>query len=155
VDTIGSDHSPCNWEEKEKGLGDIWKAWGGISGIQSMLPALLTEGVHQRGLRLETLARLTSANPARLFGLYPQKGAIQPGADADLAVVDLGSEWKLSADQLFYKNKHSAYVGRTFKGKVVRTLVRGETVFADGELVAQPGYGRLIKRQAAYSYERL
>ena len=52
VDTIGSDHSPCNWEEKEKGMNDIWKAWGGISGIQSLLPALLTEGFHKRGMHL-------------------------------------------------------------------------------------------------------
>lgn len=155
VDTIGSDHSPCNWEEKEKGLEDIWQAWGGISGIQSMLPALLTEGVHKRGLRLEVLARLTSANPARLFGLYPQKGAIQPGADADLVVVDLDREWTLGVDQLFYKNKHSAYVGRSFKGQVVRTLVRGQTVFAGDEIGVAPGYGRLLKRQAPYAFERL
>jgi len=155
VDTIGSDHSPCNWEEKEKGLENIWRAWGGISGIQSMLPALLTEGFHKRGLRLEILVRLTSANPARLFGLYPRKGALQPGSDADLVVVDPDREWTLGVEQLFYKNKHSAYVGRSFKGQVVRTLVRGQTVFADGEIRVEPGFGRLLKRQVPYAFERL
>ena len=154
VDTIGSDHSPCNWEEKEKGLDNIWKAWGGISGIQSMLPVLLTEGFHKRALPLEALVRMTSANPARLFGLYPQKGAIQPGADADLVVVDLDKEWTLSTEQLFYKNKHSAYVGRTFKGQVLRTIVRGQTVFADGKIMVEPGYGQVLKRQYPYSYDR-
>lgn len=152
VDTIGSDHSPCNWEEKAKGMDDIWKAWGGISGVQSMLPALLTEGVHKRGLALTDLSRMLSANPARLFGLYPQKGAIRPGADADLVVVDLEAEWTLTADQLLYKNKFSAYEGYSFKGKVQQTLVRGQTVFADGEILVQPGYGNLLRRQYPYSY---
>ena len=69
VDTIGSDHSPCTWQEKERGLDDIWEAWGGISGIQTMLPALLTEGVHRRGLELPALVRMVASNPARLFGL--------------------------------------------------------------------------------------
>ena len=152
VDTIGSDHSPCNWEEKEKGMQDIWKAWGGISGIQTMLPALLTEGVHNRGLSLPVLMRLLAGNPARLFGIYPQKGALLPGSDADLAVVDLEAEWTLTADQLFYKNKHSAYVGYPFKGKVVRTLVRGETVYQDGEIKVQPGFGQLLVRGERYNY---
>ncbi len=152
VNTIGSDHSPCNWEEKEKGMDNIWKAWGGISGIQSMLPALLTEGVNSRGLSLPALMKLLTANPARLFGIYPQKGALQPGSDADLAVVDLEKEWTLTADQLFYKNKHSAYVGYTFKGQVVRTFVRGETVYVDGEIKAQPGFGRLVVRTNRYAY---
>ena len=152
VDTIGSDHSPCNWEEKEKGLDNIWNAWGGISGIQSLLTVMLSEGVNKRGLSLEALARMLSFNPARLFGLYPQKGAIQPGADADLVVVDLNREWTLTADQLFYKNKFSAYVGSTFRGQVLRTLVRGKTVYLDGAIVAQPGYGQLLLRSAPYAY---
>jgi allantoinase len=152
VNTIGSDHSPCNWEEKEKGMDNIWKAWGGISGIQSMLPALLTEGVNIRGLSLPALMKLLSANPARLFGIYPQKGALLPGSDADLTIVDLEKEWTLTADQLFYKNKHSAYAGYTFKGQVVRTFVRGETVYEDGEIKAQPGFGRLVVRNNRYAY---
>lgn len=154
VDTIGSDHSPCNWEEKEKGSGNIWLAWGGISGIQSMLPALLTEGVQKRKMPLEMLVRLTSANPARLFGLYPQKGAIIPGADADFVEVDLEKEWTLGKDDLFYKNKHSAYVGRRFKGQVVRTFVRGQAVYNEGQIKVQPGFGKLLKRQTPYHYQR-
>jgi len=152
VDTIGSDHSPCTWDEKEKGLENIWKAWGGISGVQLTLPVLISEGVNKRGLELPALARMLSYNPARLFGLYPQKGTIQVGADADLAVVDLNKEWTLSSEQLFYKNKFSAYVGSTFKGQVKRTLVRGKTVYQDGRIVAQPGYGKLLRRSYPYAY---
>ncbi len=152
VDTIGSDHSPCTWDLKEKGMEDIWKAWGGISGIQLTLPILLSEGVTKRGLSLTSLARMLSYNPARLFGLFPEKGSIQVGADADLAVVDLDKEWTLSADQLFYKNKFSAYVGSTFKGGVERTFVRGKTVYQDGQIKAEPGYGKLLCRAYPYSY---
>src|SRR5581483_935800 len=132
VDTIGSDHSPCLWADKAKGMANIWQAWGGISGIQTMLPALLTAGAHRRGLPLPSLAKLLAANPARLFGLYPQKGAIQPGADADLVIVDLDKEWTLAREQLLYKNKHSPYEGMTFKGRVEQTLLRGQTVYRDG-----------------------
>lgn len=146
VDTIASDHSPCPWADKEPGLDNIWRAWGGISGVQSLLPVLLTEGVHKRSLPLTDLVRMTSANPARLFGLYPRKGSLLPGSDADFVVVDLDREWELSADELFYKHKHSPYVGARFKGLVRRTVVRGETVYEDGQIVAQPGYGQLLRR---------
>ncbi|HEX9013503.1 MAG TPA: allantoinase AllB, partial [Anaerolineaceae bacterium] len=152
VDSIGSDHSPCTWAEKAPGMDNIWKAWGGISGIQSMLPALLSEGVNKRGLPLQDLVRLTASNPARIFGLYPQKGALLPGSDADLTVIDLDREWTLTAEDLFYRNKHSAYVGRTFKGQVERTLVRGVTVFHDGQITARPGHGRLVRRLQPYNY---
>jgi allantoinase len=152
VDTIGSDHSPCTWDEKEKGMDNIWKAWGGISGIQLLLPVMLSEGVNKRGLSLTLLVRMLSSNPARLFGLFPQKGSIRVGADADLVVVDLEKEWTLSADQLFYKNKFSAYVGSTFKGQVVQTLVRGKTVYEDGQIKAEAGYGKLLRRLYPYDY---
>ncbi len=154
VDTIGSDHSPCTWDEKEKGMENIWKAWGGISGVQLTLPVMLTEGVYKRGMSLPALARVLSYNPARLFGVAPQKGSIRVGADADLVVVDLDKEWSLTADQLFNKNKFSAYVGYTFKGKVDRTLVRGKTVYHDGRITAEPGYGNLQRRSTPYDYDR-
>jgi allantoinase len=155
VDTIGSDHSPCPWEDKQAGLEDIWQAWGGVSGIQTMLPVLLTEGVCRRGLPLPALVRMVATNPARIFGLYPQKGAIQPGSDADLVVVDPEREWTLAADQLFYKHRHSAYVDCSFRGLVERTLVRGETVYLDGTIRVQPGYGKLVRRERPQSLVEL
>lgn len=149
VDTIASDHSPCPWADKAPGLDNIWQAWGGISGLQTLLPVLLTEGVHKRGLALPDLVRLTAGNPARIFGLYPRKGSLLPGADADLVVVDLEAEWELAASDLFYRHKHSAYIGSRFKGRVERTLVRGETVYAGGRICVEPGYGRWLPRGAA------
>jgi allantoinase len=145
IDCIASDHSPCPPEDKERGRDDIWRAWGGIAGVQTLLPVLLTEGVLRRRLSLTRLARLTSANPARLFGLYPRKGALRIGADADLVLVDLEREWTLTAEQLLTRWPVSPFVGRAFRGWVVATLVRGVVVYRDGQVLAQPGHGRLVR----------
>ena len=147
VDLIGSDHSPCPAADKEKGDDDIWRAWGGVSGIQSTLPVLLTEGFYARGLPLERIAWLTSGSPAQVFNLYPRKGAIAVGADADFAIVDLDRTWTFEQKALQTRSGISPYVGREFRGAVVRTIVRGRTVFADGEVGGEQGWGRLVKPQ--------
>lgn len=152
VDVIGSDHSPCSWDEKEKGLDNIWKAWGGISGVQMLLTVMISEGYNRRGLPLKDIARLLAYNPARLYGVGDKKGAIRPGLEADFAVVDPNETWTLTADMLFNKNKFSAYTGYTFKGRVKQTFVRGKLVYKDGQIVAKPGSGRLVTRGARYSY---
>jgi len=144
VDLVGSDHSPCPAADKQQGEHDVWQAWGGVSGIQTTLPLLLTEGAHARGLAVERVADLTATAPARLFGLYPRKGGIQVGADADFALVDPGRTWTFGAEQLQTRSGISPYVGRTFRGAVVRTIVRGRTVFVDGQVIGEPGWGRLV-----------
>jgi allantoinase len=143
VDLIASDHSPCPTEDKHRGDDDIWAAWGGIAGVQLLLPLLLDEGVHRRDMPLPMLVRLTSTNPARLFGLHPRKGSLRPGADADLAIVDPNEEWTVRAEDLFAQHKHSPYLGRKLRGRVHATLVRGKVVYRDGQIVAPVGYGRL------------
>jgi allantoinase len=144
VDLIASDHSPCPTADKQRGDDDIWAAWGGITGVQTLLPLLLHEGVHRRGMALPQLVRLTAANPARLFGLYPRKGTLRPGADADLALVDLDEEWTVRAGELFARHKHSPYDGRRLRGRVRTTLVRGRVVYRDGAITAPPGHGQMI-----------
>ena len=144
VDCIGSDHSPCPPVDKQRGADDVWQAWGGISGVQTTLPVLLTEGVHRRGLPLPSLVRLTSANPARRFGLYPRKGTLAVGADADVAIVDLEQEWTLDAGELKTRWPISPFVGRALRGRVDATIVRGRLVCRDGEIVAEPGHGRRV-----------
>lgn len=140
IDLIASDHSPCPAADKEKGERDIWQAWGGVAGIQSTLPVLMTAG-----LGFEQIAHLTATAPAQRFGLYPRKGAIAVGVDADLALVDPAQQWVLDAPRLQTRSGVSAYLGREFNGQVVRTIVRGETVFVDGEIVAKPGWGQLVR----------
>ena len=145
VDLIASDHSPCPPEDKQRGADDIWLAWGGVSGVQTVVPVLLAEGVHKRGLPLPSLVRLTSANPARRFGLHPRKGALRPGSDADLMLVDLDREWTLDASDLLTRWPISPFLGRSFRGRVVATLVRGTPVYRDGQIVAPLGHGQLVR----------
>lgn len=140
VDLIASDHSPCPAADKQKGEHDIWQAWGGVAGIQATLPVLLTHG-----LPLERLAHLTATSPAQLFGLYPRKGAIAVGADADVAIVDPRKRWTFGARDLHTRSGVSAYLGREFVGGVVRTMVRGRTVFQNGEVTGEPGWGRFVR----------
>ena len=144
IDCVVSDHSPCSVEEKRLDSGDIWQAWGGIGGVQTSLPVMLTEGVHRRGLAVTELARLMADKPARIFGLQRRKGGLRPGLDADLALLDLDAEWELQPEMLLSRSRLSPFVGRRFKGRVARTLVRGRTVFVDGEIVAELGYGREV-----------
>jgi allantoinase len=137
---VASDHSPAPWSMKDG--TDAFAAWGGISGCQTLLGLLLEEGYHARGLPLELIARATSGYVARRFRL-PGKGRLEPGADADIVLVDLRAETTVSADQLHYRHRHSPFIGRTLRARVVRTLVRGRTVFDHGRF-AGPAGGRLL-----------
>jgi allantoinase len=152
VDTIGSDHCPCPPEMKNAGQENIWKAWGGITGIQAMLPVLLTEGYHRRGLSLSEVVKMTSWNPARRFGLYPKKGNLNPGADADFTVVDLDREWTFSDQDMLSRYPLSPYRGAHFKGAVLSTYVRGQKVFENGKITVEPGYGEVLRRCSADSF---
>jgi allantoinase len=147
LDCVASDHSPCPPADKHLDAGSIWAAWGGIAGVQTLLPVLLDEGVQRRGLPLPRLVRLASANPARRFGLYPRKGSLQPGADADFTIVDLERRWILHERDLLTRWPLSPFVGRRFRGRVEATIVRGTLVFADGRVQVEPGYGRLVRPQ--------
>ena len=127
VDTIGSDHSPSPPEMKN--AGDFFSAWGGISGVQATLRALLTVDIPPH-----VISRLLSDNVARRFRL-PGKGGIRLGGDADLALVDLAAMKPLDEGELLDRHRLSPYVGRPFRGVVQRTMLRGQTVFLDGSLV--------------------
>jgi allantoinase len=148
VDIIGSDHCPCLPDMKTSHQNNIWQTWGGISGIQAMLPVLLTDGYHRRGLPLTSIVRMTSLNPARRFGLYPKKGHLGPGSDADLVVVDLNKEWVFSEVDILSRHKLSPYRGARFKGAVVKTFVRGCLVYENGKILAHPGYGTVLRRSS-------
>lgn len=139
---VASDHSPSTAERKG---GDIWSAWGGIAGVQTLLPLLLTEGARRRGLSLLRIAEMVASAPARLLGLA-RKGRIEAGADADLALVDPHREWTLDPADLWTRSGLSPWVGRRFTGAVVRTIVRGRTVHDRGAFPMSPGYGRLVRR---------
>jgi allantoinase len=144
IDWIASDHSPC--PPSMKATDDIWSAWGGIAGVQTLLPLLLTEGFHQhqRGLSLPRLVTLTAGNPSRRLGLYPRKGALEIGSDADLVLIDLEREWTLAETDLRTRWPGNPFVGRTFRGQVVQTMVRGTVVWRDGAACVEPGFGQRV-----------
>ena len=136
VDTIGSDHSPAPASMKEP--ADFFSVWGGISGCQSLLAVVL-----DLDLEPAVVARLTARSPAARLGLEG-KGALIPGADADLVLVDPSRTVKLEAADLRYRHRHSPYTGRVFRHHVVRTILRGSTVW-DGTTVTPPA-GRIVQR---------
>ena len=142
VTTIGSDHSPSPPEMKTD--KNFFKVWGGISGVQHTLHLLLTESQHQNSSALSLIAKLTSFNVAERFRLPKIKGRIEIGTDADFALVDLAQNFSVRADDLFYRHRQSPYVGRALTGRVVQTILRGETIFKDGKIVGAKK-GRLIK----------
>ncbi|MFC4766726.1 allantoinase [Effusibacillus consociatus] len=142
IDSIGSDHSPSPPAMKTGSGEDIFSVWGGISGAQSTLNVMLEEGYWRRGVPLETIVRITSTNPAKRFGLYPNKGTIAVGSDADLTLVDLQFPFLLEASDLLYRHKQSPYVGKTFRGLVLYTLLRGRVIFQKGEIIDNGNRGK-------------
>lgn len=148
---IASDHSPCSYDEKyNEILGNkietVFDVWGGCSGIQSGFQAAFSEGVVKRGVCPTVLANSMSVQPAKAFGIYGKKGDIKPGFDADLLIVDPDKEWEITSESLKYVNKISAFVGLKGKGLPVYTIVRGQVVAEDGEIVGEKGYGNLVKK---------
>ncbi len=139
-DAIGSDHCPLSPEEKQ----DLWNAKPGMPGVETMLPVLLDKGVNSGLMSLERLVELCCENPARIFGLYPRKGTLQVGSDADIAIVDLDREQTLDLTKMHDVYSYSAYDGWKVKGWPVMTMVRGEVVMEDGEIISKPGYGKLL-----------
>jgi allantoinase len=140
--TVGSDHSPA--PPGMKSDKDFFKVWGGISGIQSTLPLLITEGHLNRGVCLPLLSRLVSHNVAERFDLPSQKAGISDFCDADLALVDLNATSNVQVDGLFCRHKQTPYIGRTLTGKVMQTILRGQTVFKSGAFPTKPA-GQLVR----------
>lgn len=131
IATIGSDHVP----RKRATKGDsIWSATAGFPGIGTLLPVLLHEGWHKRGVALETLAAATSANVAALYNL-PDRGTIALGMNADFAIVDLDGETLVDPDRLESHSDYSPYEGRRLKGAVTATVLRGRVIARDGAVL--------------------
>ncbi len=152
LEMVASDHSPAPLALKQ--AEDFFDVWGGISGCQLLLTLMLGEGHHKRGLALERLAEVTARFPARRFRL-PSKGEIAVGADADLALVDLGAERRIALDELLVRHPDTCpYVGREARGRVARTILRGVTIARDGVVVAEAA-GRHVRAQAPLGTARL
>ncbi len=140
VTNLGSDHAPCALKHKT----EFWSAVVGMAGIELMLPVMLSEGVNKGKITLEKLVEITCYNNAKRFGLLGRKGALTVGADADIVIVDLDKEVKVSANDLHSISDFTPYEGWNIKGWPVMTMVRGKVVVEDGKLTANPGYGKYV-----------
>lgn len=144
VDVIGSDHCGYSHEQKlGKGFDEVPP---GIPGVETLLPVMYSEGVAKGRITIERLVSLICANPARIFGLYPRKGCILPGSDADLVVLNPDREWEVSKESLLTDAGYSPFEGMTLKGFVEKTISKGEIVFDGTSLSGKVGRGNFIKR---------
>jgi len=145
IDMVVSDHAPSPLEEKSRGANDIRDAWAGVDGIQMILRVLLSEGINKGRLSFTRLFEVTSRNPAKVFGLYPKKGALQVGSDADIVILDHTREETIKADMMFSKCGWTLYEGMKMKGAPVMTFVRGMQVFNEDRTTVKPGHGRFVR----------
>lgn len=144
IECVGTDHIATSKAEK---IGeDIWDGRWGSPSSATMLPLLLSEGVHEDRLSLERLVEVTSVNAAKAYGLYPTKGSLKVGTDADLVVVDLEKTQTVTPELLQSGADFSMYDGWELTGWPTQTVVRGDIAFDEGEVVAAPGDGNRVDR---------
>lgn len=145
IDTVGTDHVANQLSLKLAGE-DIWGALAGFPGIGTVIPILLSEGINKDRISLEQLVRFTSLNAAQIFGMYPKKGTLNKGADADITMIDLKREKRVSNDLFGGFSDYIVYEGMNLKGWPVKTMVRGQIVAEDFEVMGKLGYGKLVER---------
>lgn len=146
IDTVGTDHV-ANQLKLKLGGEDVWGALAGFPGIGTVLPILLNDGVNQNRISLEQFVKFTSQNAAQIFGMYPQKGTLEMNSDADITVIDLKKEKKVTSDLFGGFSDYIVYEGRILKGWPVKTIVRGEIVAENFEVIGKLGHGKLVERQ--------
>jgi dihydropyrimidinase len=146
IDTIGTDHVANQLKLKLDGE-DVWSALAGFPGIGTVIPILLNDGVNQKKISLEQFVKFTSQNAAQIFGMYPQKGTLEKNSDADVVMLDLKKEKTVTSDLFGGFSDYIVYEGRNLTGWPVKTIVRGEMVAEDFEVVGKLGHGKLVDRK--------
>lgn len=143
---VTTDHSPFTEEEKERARTDLWKTPPGAPGVEELVLVMMDAALCGR-LSITQAVRLISTNGAKRFGIYPQKGVIQAGADADLVIYNPDITTTIERRKLFTKARECdwLYDGMNFRGGVERTIVNGRTVFVDGQVIGEPGWGRFVR----------
>ncbi len=151
LDYVATDHAAGQWPE-EKHTGNIWTDYGGVPGVELMLPYLYSEGVKKERITLERLVEITAAAPARFFGIERRKGRLERGFDADFVVFDKDATWRVRAEDLHNMNRYTPHEGQTFTGRVRSLYLRGERVFHRDrfgrESFAPPGTGEWVRRES-------
>ena len=147
LDFVTTDHAGSDWET-EKNLPDFSLAYNGIPGTQFMLPYLIDEFYLSGKISLKRLIEISSENTAKRYGLYPNKGSLQIGTDADFTIIDPDKPFVVDEKSILAKGKYSPFVNREFGASISATIVRGEIVYTDLEgIKIKPGFGKFLKRE--------
>lgn len=141
IEMVGTDHAPHSYEEKfEKSW---WDTLPGTIGVQTSLPLIL-DRVNKGDITLQRVAECMSEAPAKTFGLYPRKGCLDVGCDADIIILDMEKEWTITHEEMYSKTKYTPFNGFNIKGKPVMTIVMGQVAMEDGKIVGKPGVGKMV-----------
>ncbi len=147
IDTVATDHCPFDYTLKTKlGGGDFTKCPNGMPGVELRFPLMFSEGVMKERISPVQFAKICSANPAKLFGMYPQKGIIRPGSDADIVIIDPGKQYTVTHGRLHENVDYTPYEGIRMQGSIDCVISRGDVVAWHNEFAGQKGRGRFIKR---------
>lgn len=149
IQAVGTDHCPFMWEQKKMGLNDFSKIPNGHPAIEHRMEFLFSEGVLKGHISLEKYVEITSSNAAKIFGMYPRKGTIAPGADADIVIFDPNHKHTISAATHHMNVDYSAYEGWEVTGKVETVLLRGNVAIENNDCHLEPGFGKFIPRNKA------
>lgn len=145
INTVGTDHV-ANQISLKVGA-DVWESLAGFPGIGVVIPILLSEGVNRGRISLHQFTNLTSTNPAKIFSMHPQKGSLKPGYDADITMLDMKHEQKVTSDLFGGFSDYIVYEDMMLHGWPVKTIVRGNVITEDFTVVEKPGYGKLVSRK--------
>ncbi|OQP62405.1 dihydropyrimidinase [Niastella vici] len=146
VQVVATDHCPFKWEQKLTGKEDFSKIPNGHPAIENRMELLYSEGVHKGKISLNKYVEVACANPAKIFGMFPRKGTLAPGSDADIVIFDPNEAHTLSVNSHHMNVDYSAYEGWPINGKVKTVILRGQIAIDKGKCLVNKGYGQFIKR---------
>ena len=146
VQVVATDHCPFTWEQKQMGKDDFSKIPNGHPAIEHRMELLYSEGVNKGKISLNKYVEVTSTNPAKIFGMFPKKGTIAVGTDADIVIFDPNKKHTISASSHHMNTDYSGYEGWELTGKVKTVLLRGKVVVDEGKCLVEKGYGQFVKR---------
>ncbi len=147
VQVVATDHCPFKWDQKLMGKDDFSKIPNGHPAIEHRMELLFSEGVNKGKISLNKFVEISSTNAAKIFGMFPEKGSLAPGSDADIIIMDPNEEHVLSAKTHHMNVDYSAYEGWKVKGKIKTVVMRGKIAVDNNKLIVNPGYGKFVKRK--------
>jgi dihydroorotase-like cyclic amidohydrolase len=152
VDFVATDHAPYEIATEKAAPGmDIWTSFPGIPGVETMVPVLVSEGYNKGRIGLSRLVEILSGSAARHYGLYPKKGALEIGSDADITIIDTDREWVVDEKTQKSLCGYTPLHGMKLRGKVARTILRGRTIYNEGDFPIGAGAGHFVPRQTISS----